>query len=236
VRRTVEEQDALYADEPWAKLAVEAGYRPYDTESAARDAFGFCAAEITRLTAEVEDWKGRAERQYDYNVELIAKFAERDAAPVSSDAARAQADDWWEQRRSDLEVLEEQARKEERTQAIEAAALALLEKAKMLRDPTMHNLPAMPGPIICKDRARQFEEAAEIIRALSPLPPGRWVRIPEEGEEREALVGKIAHILTGAVGAQCCHRTGGLGRSDGKPCDCRGTARAALHALTEGEP
>lgn len=27
-----ERQDALYADEPWAKLAVKAGFRPYDTE------------------------------------------------------------------------------------------------------------------------------------------------------------------------------------------------------------
>lgn len=47
-----ERQDALYADEPWAKLAVKAGFRPYDTESSARAAFRFCADELDRLTAE----------------------------------------------------------------------------------------------------------------------------------------------------------------------------------------
>ena len=36
-------QDALYENEPWAKLAIEAGFRPYDTESAAREAFRFAA-------------------------------------------------------------------------------------------------------------------------------------------------------------------------------------------------
>jgi hypothetical protein len=47
-------QDALYADEPWAKLATEAGYRPWDTESAARRAFEYCADTIAALRAEVD--------------------------------------------------------------------------------------------------------------------------------------------------------------------------------------
>jgi hypothetical protein len=33
----------MYDDEPWAWLAREAGYEPFDTESAARNAFQFCA-------------------------------------------------------------------------------------------------------------------------------------------------------------------------------------------------
>jgi hypothetical protein len=44
------------------------------------------------------------------------------------------------------------------------------EQAAILRDPFMHSLPAMPGPVICKDRARQFEEAANRIRALARKP------------------------------------------------------------------
>jgi hypothetical protein len=42
-------QDALYADEPWAKLAVQTGFRPYDTESAARCAFRFAAEREAEL-------------------------------------------------------------------------------------------------------------------------------------------------------------------------------------------
>ncbi len=41
-----ERQEALnqeYLQEPWARLAAEAGFRPVDTESAARQAFRFCA-------------------------------------------------------------------------------------------------------------------------------------------------------------------------------------------------
>lgn len=47
----VAKEDALYADEPWAKLATQAGFRPYDTESSARSAFRFCADRITELEA-----------------------------------------------------------------------------------------------------------------------------------------------------------------------------------------
>jgi len=45
------EQDKIYADEPWAKLATQAGFRPYDTESQARRAFEFCAELISHLKA-----------------------------------------------------------------------------------------------------------------------------------------------------------------------------------------
>lgn len=48
-------QDALYADEPWAKLAVRAGFRPYDTESMARHAFASCAEFIAELEAKIEN-------------------------------------------------------------------------------------------------------------------------------------------------------------------------------------
>lgn len=47
-------EDALYKDEPWAKLAVAAGYRPYDTESSARYAFSFCADRIEALEDALE--------------------------------------------------------------------------------------------------------------------------------------------------------------------------------------
>ena len=48
-------QDALYADEPWAKLAVKAGFRPWDTESSARRAFEYCAGLIEE--ARREGWE-----------------------------------------------------------------------------------------------------------------------------------------------------------------------------------
>lgn len=41
--RSTEAEDALYADDPWAKLATAMGFRPYDTESTARQAFRACA-------------------------------------------------------------------------------------------------------------------------------------------------------------------------------------------------
>lgn len=53
-RERLARQDALYADEPWAKLATAAGYRPYDTESSARDAFRYCAARIIALEAALD--------------------------------------------------------------------------------------------------------------------------------------------------------------------------------------
>jgi hypothetical protein len=55
----IAKEDALYANEPWAKLAVEAGYRPYDTEPSARHAFIFCAAKIARLEATIADLQAR---------------------------------------------------------------------------------------------------------------------------------------------------------------------------------
>ncbi len=41
-------QDAFYADEPWAKLATEAGFRPWTTESSAREAFRYCAESMVK--------------------------------------------------------------------------------------------------------------------------------------------------------------------------------------------
>ena len=32
-------------------------------------------------------------------------------------------------------------------------------------------------------------------------------------------VDKIAHILAGAISANCCHVTGGMGRQDDKYCE-----------------
>jgi|TARA_Y100000034_G_scaffold136722_1_gene215231 uncharacterized protein (DUF1697 family) len=51
---TQAKQDALYDGEAWAELAKEAGFRPYDTESAARRAFEFCAERITAQTEAVQ--------------------------------------------------------------------------------------------------------------------------------------------------------------------------------------
>lgn len=67
-----ERQDALYADEPWAKLAVKAGFRPYDTESSARAAFRFCADELDRLTAENARLRAKLELTPE-NVEKAAR-------------------------------------------------------------------------------------------------------------------------------------------------------------------
>lgn len=41
----------LYEDEPWARLAKEAGFEPCHTESAARDAFAFAATLLEELEA-----------------------------------------------------------------------------------------------------------------------------------------------------------------------------------------
>ena len=41
-----------YANEPWGKLAIAAGYIPINTESQARYAFQFCADRIEALEAE----------------------------------------------------------------------------------------------------------------------------------------------------------------------------------------
>lgn len=49
--------NARYDKEPWARLAREAGYDPFDTESSARDAFAFCADRIAKLEAEVAEMK-----------------------------------------------------------------------------------------------------------------------------------------------------------------------------------
>ena len=54
VKTKTEREDKLYAKEPWAQLAVKAGYRPYDTESSARRAFEFCAEEIDELQYQLE--------------------------------------------------------------------------------------------------------------------------------------------------------------------------------------
>lgn len=43
-----------YADEPWGKLAIEAGFEPLNTESAARRAFEFAAQQIAELKAKIE--------------------------------------------------------------------------------------------------------------------------------------------------------------------------------------
>jgi hypothetical protein len=40
-----------------------------------------------------------------------------------------------------------------------------------LRSAGLNGGQAMPGPVICKDRARQFEEAASRIRALANGAP-----------------------------------------------------------------
>ena len=44
----------MYDDEPWAKLALAAGFKPFHTESAARMAFRFCADVMTGLLDEPE--------------------------------------------------------------------------------------------------------------------------------------------------------------------------------------
>jgi hypothetical protein len=68
-------QDALYADEPWAKLAVQAGFRPYDTESAARRAFAFAAKREAELVEALRfyadpDGDGYAANVTDYGLGL----------------------------------------------------------------------------------------------------------------------------------------------------------------------
>jgi hypothetical protein len=62
---------------------------------------------------------------------------------------------------AEVAALIEAARREER----EACAKWHDEQASMLRCPMMHSLPAMPGPIICEDRARVHERSAAAIRA-----------------------------------------------------------------------
>jgi len=45
----------LYKDEPWAKLAKKAGFVPEDTETQARRAFDFCAAEIAKIKVVLQE-------------------------------------------------------------------------------------------------------------------------------------------------------------------------------------
>jgi hypothetical protein len=49
----------MYDNEPWAALAREAGFEPFDTESAAREAFRF-AAEQRRDQASIARGERRA--------------------------------------------------------------------------------------------------------------------------------------------------------------------------------
>ncbi len=63
---------------------------------------------------------------------------------------------------AEVAALVADARREER----EACAEWHESQANMLRDPTIYSLPAMPGPIICKDRAGVHEYSARAIRAL----------------------------------------------------------------------
>ena len=56
---------AQYASEPWGKLAIAAGFDPVNTESAARDAFRFCAERESRLVAALQSagiWMAHWER------------------------------------------------------------------------------------------------------------------------------------------------------------------------------
>ena len=47
--------DRLYDGEPWAELALQAGFRPSRTESSARSAFAFCARRIETAEIRVRD-------------------------------------------------------------------------------------------------------------------------------------------------------------------------------------
>jgi hypothetical protein len=49
----VTDYDHLYKDEPWAKLAVKAGFRPGQTEASARHAFTYCATALEAAEAEI---------------------------------------------------------------------------------------------------------------------------------------------------------------------------------------
>lgn len=49
--------------------------------------------------------------------------------------------------------------------------------------------------------------------------------------DNPALVEKVAHVLTGLVGAACCHRTGG--KNNDPKCECREYARAAIAVAME---
>lgn len=60
------------------------------------------------------------------------------------------------------------------------------------------------------------------IAALSSQQPAPKDEPQRQGSESE--ISRIAHILTGIVACNCCYKTGGRGRDDGKHCDCRETA------------
>lgn len=48
----------------------------------------------------------------------------------------------------------------------------------------------------------------------------------------ETMIDKIAHILTGLVGATCCHKTGGkLSVHTKVNCECRAAAREIYRAM-----
>ncbi len=48
----------MYDNEPWAKLAREAGFEPVKTESSARLAFRFCAEKIKKLEDKIRWYDG----------------------------------------------------------------------------------------------------------------------------------------------------------------------------------
>lgn len=94
-------QDAFYADEPWAKLATQAGFRPWTTESSAREAFRYCAenmvpaqaAEIAALRAALDEAEDRIRKIcLDALISYGQVEAERDALAAQLDDANARAD------------------------------------------------------------------------------------------------------------------------------------------------
>ena len=87
--------NAIYAQEPWGKLAIECGFNPYNTESMAREAFRLCAEKleeasakakgseaITKLMASMKD--PRTCPSIDDELELFANLIE-DAKSVHGD-------------------------------------------------------------------------------------------------------------------------------------------------------
>lgn len=88
---TQAKQDALYDGEAWAELAKEAGFRPYDTESVAREAFRFCAERITAQSEAVQrlvEALEKAVEALDYAADDLANCDEFESA----DFRRTQAD------------------------------------------------------------------------------------------------------------------------------------------------
>lgn len=88
-------QDAIYAKEPWANLAVAAGYRPWDTETSARRAFDFAAtllaardARIAALEAGLRDCVSAMTAE----IFLYPKRKKRDPLLAAEQRARALLD------------------------------------------------------------------------------------------------------------------------------------------------